>query len=107
MAQHRGDPFQRLDGPDQHGTPRSTFFRDHVAAMMHSVCEIDVEMPAVSEHHGIPSGNSPVGVAGRVAAAQVCLCFDDSTDEEALRQSPDKVTPDEIACHRQGAAAIE
>ena len=63
--------------PDQDRLRIAILAGDDVEAVMHPVDEVDVGGSSDPEHRGVARGQSPVGVRGRVARAQIGLCLGD------------------------------
>ena len=50
---------------------------------MHSVGEIDIQMPRRAEHHLVALGFAAMPVAGDVVCSAVCFHFNDATCSDA------------------------
>ncbi len=74
---HLGDAGERRERPQQHRGALALVAADRVRAPVHAVGEVHVQVAAGTEHRGVASRRSPVGMAGRIETAQVSLDFDD------------------------------
>ena len=65
---HLRDPGERRERPQQHRGAFALVAADRVRAPVHAVGEVHVQVAAGTEHRGVASCRSPVGMAGRVEA---------------------------------------
>jgi hypothetical protein len=87
--------------------PNAFSFRHNVAAVVHAVDEVHVQMPALPEHHFIPLRHALVGMACRVLLSQVCLHLHDSPDEKFVAFLPDKIHSEQLLRDAQRRLKIE
>lgn len=83
---------QRLDGPQQHRYAFAHFAADNVAAPVHAVSEVDIEVAGLTEHAGRTRRLTAIGVCGRIDTARVGFDFNNAagsaivTDQELVEQ---------------------
>ena len=75
---HLVDAADRLDGTDQHREPLTVLPAHRVAAPVHPVGEVHVEVPGSAEHDLGARRHPAVGVRTRVDVAHVRLGLDDA-----------------------------
>jgi len=81
---------------------------DDVRAGMHSVDEVDVQVPALRVHRFDARGTPPAeGMGRRIPGAQIRLGLDDARGVPASAPAPREIRPDEIPRHRGGRAPIK
>ncbi len=79
--QHRFDPGDRFDGPDENGMWYVIRTRDYIEHLMNAIAQIDIGMASRAEHDLCPIC-APVipGMGSPIFGATVGFCFRDDTD---------------------------
>jgi hypothetical protein len=106
-SRHDIYPLQGLHRPYQDSARTAFPTRDHIAAVMHSVGEVDVQVATVPEHHLVPRCHAAESVTCRVAISQVRLHLDNAADEEPVLNFPYEEFPGQIAGDCQRGPTIE
>lgn len=65
---------------------------------MHSIREINVQVPSLQEHHFIALCLPSVGVAGGIRQTEICLNLDNLSDEGFAAKPPDNVFSEKVFC---------
>jgi len=88
------DAFQRFDGTDEHAGALAFFSADDVAAVVHAVGEVDIEVPGAPEHGAVPLCFAAEGVACFVRLV-ICFRFNDTHAYGSAVQFTDKLAAQE------------
>ena len=84
-ALHQLQPFERLDGPEQHGAGSPVWFGHYVHAEP-GMNRVNVQQPGFTEHRRVLAVRPPVGMRCRIVAGQIGLGFDDPTRAPPCRR---------------------
>ena len=98
---HRFNPLDRLNSPEKDRTSFPLHFRDDVAAKMHPVREVDIQMPPVAEHHSVSFRHPPVRVARGIPVTEIGFDFDDASDEDPAGVPAHEILPEKCTGNRQ------
>lgn len=73
---------------------------------MHPVREVDVEVPAFSEHHLVALGFAPIGVRGGIPFT-VRLGFNYFADQRCPAELANEILAKKVPCNERGGTEIE
>ena len=104
---HALNSLNRLHRAQENRATPSFPLGHDIAAEVHPVREVDVEMPPFTEHDFVPGGHAAVCMAGRIPFSEVGLDFDDAPHKQPAAEPPEDVFPREIACDRERGAEVE
>lgn len=82
-------------------------FGNDVAAIMHTVNEVYIQMPAFPEHDFVSFRHAPVGVTCRVTFTEVRFDLDDSANEEPVAQPTHQIHPEQLPRYPEGRAKVK
>jgi len=80
-ARHGLEPFDGLEGADEHAAGLAGWLAGEVQAVVHAVDEIDVGEAGRTEEDGVAGGFADEGVGGWVVEAEVGFDFRDAAGE--------------------------
>jgi hypothetical protein len=88
---HQSNAVSGLKRSDKNGMAFSLGSRHNIAAEMHPVGEVDVEVATVPEHHLIAGRSPSVRVTGRIPSSEISLHLNDDSRKEIVVYSPDEI----------------
>jgi hypothetical protein len=79
----------------------------HVAAKVHPIGEVHVEMPTLPEHHLVAVCLSMIGMAGRICFTEIRFDLYDSSGQDAGAIAAYEIRSQEVPCHLKSWPQIE
>lgn len=106
-ARSKWCPVDNLDRAQQHGVRHSLVPADDVGAVVHTVDQVDVEVPGRPEHDSVARRRPPEGMARRVVESTVGLDLDDPRDDEAVGVLANQPPAEQIGSDLERIASAE
>jgi hypothetical protein len=100
VANHGRNAADRFERAQKNSDALIFSFRDDIRTEVHSVREVHIEVPALPKHHFVSFCSPAKGVTGGIHPAQVCLNFDNSSDQDFVTGSPAQKGSEEFLCDR-------
>ena len=90
------DPLYRLQGTQEHSAAETFLLCYHIAAEVHAVCEVHIEVSSPGKHDIVACGAAAVCVTRRVQLSKIRLNFDDPTCQPAPGGVADQIHPEKL-----------
>jgi len=90
---HRLDAFLRLNGPNKHCGRSPSRLAGQVEAEVVAVCEVDIGVPWLTEHHLVALRLPTIGVTGWVSGSPVGLGLNDDPGKPSSIHDSDEKLP--------------
>jgi hypothetical protein len=106
-SRHERNAFDRLQGAKQHGMPYPFLAGHDIAAEVHAIYEVDIEVSPLPEHHIITICATAKRMAGRVQVTEIRLHLDDPAGKFFPSAPADEVQTEQLPGDLEGRLQVE